>query len=260
MCGFGLVQPLPGMVSWHLDTAITLPIGIEAYGTYALGAWVKLAGATGPVGMRAASFAKRSSIGALALGMCGQVIYHLLAAAHAAHAPWPVIILVACLPVVSLGFGAGLIHLARAAHDEIAQEAADREDARAQRETARAARMTAGLRAGLDPYGATLPVLPAYGPDPESAPRTNGSGPVRIPPVRDQRRAGSDVDREAVIAQLAAEIAADPAWRPDYEALQLQTGCKRSYCEKLVRDARRQAARTPADARTDSELLARGMA
>ena len=37
MCGFGLVQPFPGIVSWHLDTAITLPVGVEAYGAYALG-------------------------------------------------------------------------------------------------------------------------------------------------------------------------------------------------------------------------------
>ena len=40
LCGFGLVQPLPGIVAWHLDTAITLPVGVEAYGAYALGAWL----------------------------------------------------------------------------------------------------------------------------------------------------------------------------------------------------------------------------
>src|SRR5689334_25113751 len=46
--------------------------------------------------------------------MAGQVIYHLLAAAHAHQAPWPVVVLVSCLPVVTLGFGAGLTHLLRA--------------------------------------------------------------------------------------------------------------------------------------------------
>jgi hypothetical protein len=40
MCGFGLVQPLPGITDWHLNTAITLPVGVESYGAYALGAWL----------------------------------------------------------------------------------------------------------------------------------------------------------------------------------------------------------------------------
>ena len=35
--GFGLVSPLPGVwPSLHLDTAITLPVGVEAYAAYAL--------------------------------------------------------------------------------------------------------------------------------------------------------------------------------------------------------------------------------
>ncbi len=38
---FGLVSPLPGIwPSLHLDTAITLPIGVEAYAAYALRAWL----------------------------------------------------------------------------------------------------------------------------------------------------------------------------------------------------------------------------
>lgn len=113
LCGFGLVQPLPGIVSWHLDTAITLPIGVEAYGAYALGAWL-----TPGTPERARSFARRSAVGALALGMLGQVVYHLLAAAGAARAPWPVVVLVSCLPVVTLGFGAALTHLLREAVPE----------------------------------------------------------------------------------------------------------------------------------------------
>jgi hypothetical protein len=108
LCGFGLVQPFPGILSWHLDTAITLPVGVEAYGSYALAAW--LAPGTAE---RARTFARRSAFGALALGMSGQVIYHLLSAAHAARAPWPVVVLVSCLPVVTLGFGVALAHLLR---------------------------------------------------------------------------------------------------------------------------------------------------
>jgi hypothetical protein len=50
--------------------------------------------------------------------MLGQVVYHLLAAAGAARAPWPVVVLVSCLPVVTLGFGAALAHLLRTAVPE----------------------------------------------------------------------------------------------------------------------------------------------
>lgn len=111
LCGFGMVHPLPGIVSGlQLDTAITLPVGVEAYGAYALGAWL-----TPGTPERARSFARRSAVGALALGMLGQVVYHLLAAAGAARAPWPVVVLVSCLPVVTLGFGAALTHLLREA-------------------------------------------------------------------------------------------------------------------------------------------------
>jgi hypothetical protein len=110
LCGFGPVDLLPGIGSgFHINTAITLPVGVEAYGAYALGAWL----APAEVPELARRFAKRSAIGALALGMLGQVIYHLLAAAHAARAPWPVVVLVSCMPVVTLGFGAALTHLLR---------------------------------------------------------------------------------------------------------------------------------------------------
>jgi hypothetical protein len=119
LCGFGIVHPLPGIAGgFQLNTAITLPIGVEAYGAYALGAWLRLpADAAAPSVRRARDFARRSAIGALALGMAGQVLYHLLAAAHAHRAPWPVVVLVSCLPVVTLGFGAALTHLLRAAID-----------------------------------------------------------------------------------------------------------------------------------------------
>lgn len=109
MAGFGPVTPLPGISPFRLDTAITLPVGIEAYGAYALGAWLASPGAPD----RARSFARRSAVGALLLGMCGQVVFHLLAAAHATRAPWPVVVLVSCVPVVTLGFAAALTHLLR---------------------------------------------------------------------------------------------------------------------------------------------------
>jgi hypothetical protein len=107
LCGFGLVHPLPGI--WgtlRLNTSVTLPVGVEAYGATALGAWLSPRG----VPAAARTFAKRSAIGALLLGMLGQVAYHLLAAAHAARAPWPVVVLVSCMPVVTLGFATALTH------------------------------------------------------------------------------------------------------------------------------------------------------
>src|SRR6266702_2209284 len=111
LCGFGVIHPLPGIwAALRLNTAITLPVGVEAYGAYALGAWLAPGAPE-----QARVFARRSAVGALALGMAGQVVYHLLAAAHATRAPWPVVVLVSCMPVVTLGFGAALTHLLRAA-------------------------------------------------------------------------------------------------------------------------------------------------
>jgi hypothetical protein len=114
LCGFGLIHPLPGI--WDaatVNTAITLPIGVEAYGAYAMGAWLSPG-----VPESARKFAKWSAIGSLTLGMLGQVAYHLLSAAHATRAPWPVVVLVSSLPVIVLGFGAALSHLLRAEHGE----------------------------------------------------------------------------------------------------------------------------------------------
>jgi hypothetical protein len=142
-CGFGLVQPLPGIVSWHLNTAITLPVGIEAYAAYALSVWL-----VGNVGDRTRVFARKSAIGALALGCLGQIAFHLLAAAGWAHAPWPVVMAVACLPVATLGFGATLFHLQWADH-RAARDARDAEieALRAEAAEARARAVAAGAEA-----------------------------------------------------------------------------------------------------------------
>jgi hypothetical protein len=110
--GFGLVSPLPGIwPSLHLDTSITLPVGVEAYAAYALRAW--LAGEPS-IGGRTRRFAKWSAIFSFALGMAGQVAYHLLAQAGAARAPWPVTTAVSCLPVLVLAMGTTLAHMLHA--------------------------------------------------------------------------------------------------------------------------------------------------
>ncbi|MGH3815226.1 MAG: hypothetical protein ACRDUV_22735 [Pseudonocardiaceae bacterium] len=107
LCGFGIVQPLPGIWdSLHLDTSITLPIGVEAYAAYALRVWLG-----SDCSARAVDFARRSVLTALSLGAFGQVVFHLLSAAGVHRAPWPVTVLVAVIPVIVLGMGATLAHL-----------------------------------------------------------------------------------------------------------------------------------------------------
>lgn len=107
LTGFGKVRPLPGIAdSFEIDTAITLPIGVETYAAYAMFVWLAM-----NVTERARRFAKWSAITALSLGAGGQVAYHLMAAAGVTSAPWQITAIVACLPVLVLGAGAALAHL-----------------------------------------------------------------------------------------------------------------------------------------------------
>ena len=107
LTGFGEVALLPGIAdSVVLDTAITLPIGVETYAAYALWVWL-----SGRVTGDARRFAKWSAIGSLTIGGLGQIAYHLMAAAGWTSAPWPITALVACIPVAVLGMGAALAHL-----------------------------------------------------------------------------------------------------------------------------------------------------
>jgi hypothetical protein len=113
--GFGLVSPLPGIwPSLHLDTTITLPVGVEAYAAYALRAWLSGGHQVSP---RTRRFAKWSAVCSFALGMAGQVAYHLLAQAGTARAPWAITTIVSCLPVLVLAMGTALAHMLRADAD-----------------------------------------------------------------------------------------------------------------------------------------------
>jgi hypothetical protein len=97
LTGFGHVHPLPGIrPTFRIDTAVTLPVGVEAYAAYALHAWLS---ANNQVSARTRRFAHWSAIGSLLLGMAGQVAYHLLAQARATRAPWAITTAVSCLPV-----------------------------------------------------------------------------------------------------------------------------------------------------------------
>lgn len=113
MTGFGPVTLLPGISEWQINTAVTLPVGMEVYAAYALRAWLG-----GSVPARAKEFARWSAIGALVAGAAGQIAYHLMAAAHWESAPWWVTVVVSCVPVAVLGMGAALAHLLREPADQ----------------------------------------------------------------------------------------------------------------------------------------------
>lgn len=110
MTGFGPVNLLPGFGSgFTVDTAITLPIGVEAYAGYAF--YVALHRAAP---LRARQFAGWSAALAVLLGMGGQTAYHLMSAAGMQLAPWQITTVVSCLPVAVFGVTAALIHMVRA--------------------------------------------------------------------------------------------------------------------------------------------------
>jgi hypothetical protein len=260
MCGFGPIHPLPGIAdSFTINTAITLPVGVEAYGAYAMGAWLH---PRTPPNVR--KFARNSALGALALGMVGQVIYHLLAAAHATAAPWPVVMLVSCLPVLTLGFGGALTHLLRAGHHPAAVEGVPLVDGPTAAElrtevdavrdvlrtelAAEADAVRHALRtevATMRGYADTVTANAARAIEDvrrslraEIAATRDSTGPEVSPP-----------DRDALVAELADEmrdaIAAGDRWTPDYDALMTRTGYRRRWCESAVADARTLAFSAP---------------
>ena len=109
--GFGVVPLLPGIwSSLHLDTAVTLPVGVECYAAYALRAWLASGHA---ISDRTRRFARWSAICSFALGMAGQVAFHLMDQDHVTRAPWVITTLVSCLPVLVLGMGTALAHMLR---------------------------------------------------------------------------------------------------------------------------------------------------
>ncbi|HEX7162498.1 MAG TPA: hypothetical protein VF223_14840 [Trebonia sp.] len=111
LTGFGVVPLLPGIwSSLRLDTAVTLPVGVECYAAYALRAW--LAGGHA-ISDRTRRFARWSAICSFALGMAGQVAFHLMDQDHVTRAPWGITTLVSCLPVLVLGMGTALAHMLR---------------------------------------------------------------------------------------------------------------------------------------------------
>lgn len=104
MTGFGTMDLLPGFTRegggalLSINTAIALPLGIEAYAGYALRSFLNGRGSR-----RTRIFAAISGFTALILGAFGQVAYHLLANSGQTKAPNEVTIFVSCLPVFCIG-------------------------------------------------------------------------------------------------------------------------------------------------------------
>ncbi|WP_401001042.1 helix-turn-helix domain-containing protein [Agromyces sp. GXQ0307] len=106
MAGFGPVNLLPGITNLEVDLSITLPIGMETYAAWAMGAWLTKKS----IDPAARAYAKWSTFVSLAIGMSGQVAYHLLSAAGVERAPWPVVVGVASVSVAVLGMASMLAH------------------------------------------------------------------------------------------------------------------------------------------------------
>lgn len=111
LTGFGEINPLPGIVQhWTIDTAITLPLGVESYAAYALRVWLSPA----PLSTRTRRYARASSITSLATGIGAQVAYHLMTAHHLAAAPDWITTLVSSVPIALVGLAAALASLVSA--------------------------------------------------------------------------------------------------------------------------------------------------
>lgn len=114
LTGFGRVNLLPGIgKGWVVDTAITLPVGVEAYSAYAF--YVALNPAA-PA--RARWFGAISAAIAVVLGMGGQTAYHVMTAAGVTAAPTWITTLVSCLPVGVFALVAVLVHMVRTGERE----------------------------------------------------------------------------------------------------------------------------------------------
>ncbi len=108
LTGFGPVNLLPGIGhGWTINSAIVLPLSVEAYGGYAMRVWLSAA----PLSDRTRAFARTSSITSLAVGMAAQIAYHLMVAAGVHHAPWPITTMVASVAVILVGLAAALARL-----------------------------------------------------------------------------------------------------------------------------------------------------
>ena len=160
MAGFGPVDMLPGIGDgFVINTAITLPIGVEAYSAMALGVWL------GHLGdQQTQRFARISALAALLIGMAGQAIYHVLIATGTSQAPIGVVIGVACLPVAVLGSAGALVHMLNAPTDSLQTAASTRTASEEEREDIDVADVAPAPRSAVpEPATAARPPATATG-------------------------------------------------------------------------------------------------
>jgi hypothetical protein len=223
MAGFGLVHPLPGIAdNVTLNSAITLPIGVEAYSAYALGTW--LTGQAIPATAR--RFAAWSSLAALALGLIGQVTYHLLTTLGYVKAPVAVVVFVACLPVLVLGAGSTLHHLLG---DDITHQPTQAEAP--SEATAAVAVVAAG--AGDAAPAAALGALPRPA-LPVAAPAVRTAKPSPPARARKAKRPTPRPTLEGYLAQVRDALAAAPDVEPSPAWCRKVTGCGAGTAIKLA--------------------------
>jgi hypothetical protein len=211
---------------------------VEAYAAYTLRVWLASEYA---VSARFRRFAKWSAIFSFALGMVGQVAYHLLAQPGAARAPWPVTTIVSCLPVLVLGMGTALAHMMRADAGTAAEPpgnrtpgpaATPRSSAWSFKDQAGPAQDQAAPRAPLAASGpsagtrtapkqdhdarAATPTLSGIGQARQAAGRLTAAGkPVSRRTLRSEGIRGSNQALNALAGMINAELAGAAALRPD---------------------------------------------
>jgi hypothetical protein len=116
-----VIEPLPGIWDgFRLNTAVVLPISVEAYAAYALRCWL----GGGQFSPRTTNFARWSAIASLVIGAGAQVAYHLMSAAGLERAPWQITMLVACVPVAVLGLASALAKLVTSDHQVVSSAGA----------------------------------------------------------------------------------------------------------------------------------------
>lgn len=192
LTGFGPINLLPGIADFTVDTAITLPIGLETYAAYSMYAWL----AAAHLSTSTRRFAKWSALGSLVLGMAGQAAYHVMASQGTVKAPVEIVIVVSAIPVIVLGLGTGLAH-------------AMRKDWHAYQATLQVARADAGT---------DVPEVPAVAPVERHVPE--------VPAVAHANAGTSVPEVPAVVPAPVAENVPAPAPRGKPKPRPVNTGAR----------------------------------
>lgn len=116
LTGFGVVHPFPGVPrfeDFRLNTAITLPVSLEAYAAYALRVATRR-DTPSPV----SRWARRSALISLFAGVGAQAVLHLMIQAGWTAAPWPVTVAVSAVPVAVVAMFTTLWHKVNAREEQ----------------------------------------------------------------------------------------------------------------------------------------------